>query len=76
MWSKIPPALSALVLALAMASCASVTVDPVSERPTSQMPDELLSPLHRAYTEAETAEVADIVYRRIHGHDPPNPRPR
>ncbi len=41
MWSKIPPALSALVLALAMASCASVTVDPVSERPTSQMPDAL-----------------------------------
>jgi hypothetical protein len=38
---------------------------------TAQMPDELLVHPHRDYTEAEKAGVADIVYRRIHGHDPP-----
>jgi hypothetical protein len=38
---------------------------------TSDMPDELLIRPHRPYTEAETAAVANEVYRRIHGHDPP-----
>jgi hypothetical protein len=38
---------------------------------TSDMPDELLVRLHRSSTQAEKDAVADEVYRRIHGHDPP-----